>query len=304
MDYTELSEAIKSYTQNYETTFVNNISTFVQQAENRIYKTVLFPVLRKNVTAAFTPGFKYLSCPNDFLAVFSLASIDLDNNYEYLLNKDVNFLRAAYPNPNDTGLPQYYSLFGPTITSGAITNDLSFIIAPTPDIAYDVELHYYYYPESIVQSRIATSTVNSPGDFNYINGVYYDVPLTLGSGFGARATITVAGNFVESATITNPGSYYVVGDILSAPPNLSGNGSNFQLTVLSVNNPTGTSWVGNNYSPVLLYGCLVEAYTFMKGEADMVAQYEKKYQDALAQLIRLGSAMEHGDAYRKGEAVR
>jgi hypothetical protein len=303
MDYTELSDAIKSYTQNYETAFVNNISTFVQQAENRIYKTVLFPVLRKNVTAAFTPGFKYLSCPNDFLAVFSLASIDLDNNYEYLLNKDVNFLRAAYPNPNDTGLPQYYSLFGPTITSGAITNDLSFIVAPTPDIAYDVELHYYYYPESIVQSSIASSLVDISG-YNYTNGVYYNIPLTGGAGFGAHATIVVAGNVVESATITNPGSYYVVDDILFAPSNLIGNGTDFQLAVLSVNNPTGTSWVGNNYSPVLLYGCLVEAYTFMKGEADMVAQYEKKYQDALAQLIRLGNAMEHGDAYRKGGAVR
>ena len=303
MDYTELSDAIKSYTQNYETAFVNNISTFVQQAENRIYKTVLFPVLRKNVTAAFTPGFKYLSCPNDFLAVFSLASIDLDNNYEYLLNKDVNFLRAAYPNPNDTGLPQYYSLFGPTITSGAITNDLSFIVAPTPDIAYDVELHYYYYPESIVQSSIASSLVDISG-YNYTNGVYYNIPLTGGAGFGAHAPIVVAGNVVESATITNPGSYYVVDDILFAPSNLIGNGTDFQLAVLSVNNPTGTSWVGNNYSPVLLYGCLVEAYTFMKGEADMVAQYEKKYQDALAQLIRLGNAMEHGDAYRKGGAVR
>jgi len=303
MNYTALSDAIQNYTQNYETTFVNNISTFVRQAEDRISNTVLFPALRKSVTGVFDYGNKYLSCPNDFLSVFSLATIDNDLNYEYMLNKDVSFLRSAYPNVNDSarGIPQYYALFGPTVVSGTITNELSFIVAPTPDFSYNVELHYYYYPESIVQGSITASTLDNAGNFDYTNGVYYNVPLTGGSGFGAQATIIVAGNFVDSVTITAPGSYYLVGDVLSAPSNLIGNGTGFTAIVNNISNPTGTSWIGDNYSPVLLYGSLVEAYIFMKGEADMMATYDKKFQDAIGQLIRLGGALERGDTYRDGQ---
>lgn len=214
MTYTELVAAIESYTQNYETDFVANIPTFVKQAETRIYNSVLIPALRKNVTGVLTANNKYLSCPDDFLSVLSLAVID-DGSYEYLLNKDVNFIRAAYPSPADTGIPRYYSLFGPTVISNVITNELSFILGPTPDASYDVELHYYYYPESIVDA--------------------------------------------------------------------------------------GTSWVGDNYDPVLLYGSLYEAYIFMKGEPDVLTMYQQKYNDALAQLIRLGGALERGDAYRDGQ---
>jgi hypothetical protein len=218
VNYTQLVAEIQAYTQNYESDFVANIPTFVEQAETRVYNTVQIPALRKNVTGVTTDGNKYLSCPSDFLSVFSMAVIDGDDNYEYLLNKDVNFIRAAYPNPNDEGLPRYYALFGPTVTNNTITDELSFILGPTPDAAYNVELHYYYYPESI----------------------------------------TVAAD--------------------------------------------GRTWLGDNYDPVLLYGSLVEAYTFMKGEADMMALYEKKYQDALMQLNRLGTGLERGDAYRDGQA--
>jgi hypothetical protein len=218
MTYTELVAAIQSYTQNYETDFVANIPTFVKQTETRIYNTVQIPALRKNVTGLTTSGNKYLSCPSDFLSVFSIAVIDGSGNYEYLLNKDVNFMRAAYPSASTTGLPKYYALFGPTVVTSTITDELSFILAPTPDAIYNVELHYYYYPESI----------------------------------------TVAAD--------------------------------------------GRTWLGDNYDPVLLYGSLVEAYVFMKGEEDMMAYYEKKYQDALGQLNRLGTGLERGDAYRDGQA--
>ena len=218
MTYTELVAAIQSYTENYETEFVANIPVFVTQAETRIYNTVQIPALRKNVTGLTTPTNKYLSCPSDFLSVFSLAVIDATGRFEYLLNKDVNFLRAAYPNPSTTGLPQYYALFGPTVASGTITDELSFILAPTPDVQYDVELHYYYYPQSI----------------------------------------TVA--------------------------------------------PDGRTWLGDNYDPVLLYGSLVEAIIYMKGEQDMVTYYEGKFKDALSQLNRLGTGLERGDAYRDGQA--
>ena len=215
MTYAELLAEIQNYTQNYESTFVATIPTFVEQAEERIYNTVQIPPLRKNVTGGVTAGNKYLSCPADYLSSFSLAVIDGDGNYEYLLNKDVNFIRASFPNPTDEGLPQYYALFGPTVISSVTTNELSFILGPTPDDDYDVELHYYYYPQSITTA--------------------------------------------------------------------------------------GTSWLGDNYSPALLYGSLVEAMIYMKGEADMVTYYKEKYTEALAQLNRLGSGLERGDSYRDGQ---
>ena len=162
MTYDELFAAIQSYTENqFPETYLadgsavsstTQINTFITQAEQRIYNTVQFPSLRKNVTGITTSGNKYLSCPSDFLSSFSMAVIDASGNYEYLLNKDVNFIRQAYPNPTDTALPKYYALFGPTTTNSAtpvITDELSFILGPTPDAAYSVELHYYYYPESI-----------------------------------------------------------------------------------------------------------------------------------------------------------
>jgi hypothetical protein len=230
MTYNELVAAIQSYTENqFPTTYLadgsgvtatTQINTFITQAEQRIYNTIQFPSLRKNVTGVTTSGNKYLSCPSDFLAVYSLAVIDGAGAYEYLLNKDVNFIRQAYPAPGDTSTPKYYAIFGPTTTSGGsptITDELSFILGPTPDAAYDVELHYYYYPESI----------------------------------------TVAGD--------------------------------------------GRTWLGDNFDSVLLYGSLVEAYTFMKGETDMMQLYNAKYQEALALAKRLGDGMERQDAYRSGQ---
>jgi len=221
MDYTALKNAIQAYTENTETNFVAEIPVFVQQAEQRIYNTVQFPSLRKNMTGDITTQTKYLSAPPDFLAVYSLAIYPVGGgDYEYLLNKDVNFIRQAYPNATDYGTPRYYALFGPTVTSGTITNELSFILGPTPDTAYKAELHYYYYPVSISDT---------------------------------------------------------------------------------VNNPSGTSWLGDNFDTVLLYGSLVEAYTYMKGEQDMMQLYNTKYQEALALAKRLGDGMERQDAYRSGQ---
>ena len=218
MNYTQLSAAIQDYTQNFESDFIANIPVFVTQAEQRIYNTVQFPSIRKNVTGSVSTANKYLSCPSDFLSVYSMAVIDASGNYEYLLNKDVNFIRQAYPNPTtDTGIPKYYALFGPTVSGATISDELSFLLGPTPDAAYSVELHYYYYPESI----------------------------------------SVAAD--------------------------------------------GQTWLGDNFDTVLLYGSLVEAYTFMKGEQDMMALYEGKYKEALSQAARLGDGLERSDAYRSGQ---
>jgi hypothetical protein len=233
MTYTELFFAVKNYLQNdfpsntwtnvagtstTTSTGTEQINTFITQAEERIYNSVQIPPLRKNVTGVTAVSNKYLSCPTDFLSVFSMAVIDATGAYEYLLNKDVNFIRAAYPIPTETGIPRYYALFGPTVASSIVTDELSFILGPTPDAAYNVELHYYYYPESI----------------------------------------TVAAD--------------------------------------------GRTWLGDNYDPVLLYGTMVEAYIFLKGEQDLMAVYEGKYKEAMAQLNRLGTGLERGDAYRDGQA--
>lgn len=213
MNYAALSQAIQDYCQNTESSFVSNIPTFVEQAEQRIYNQIQFPSLRRNVTGNTTANNKYLSCPDDLLSVFSMAVIDDDGVYEYLLNKDVNFIRQAYPQPTDTGIPAYYALFGP---QSGDPNELSFILGPTPDQSYSVELHYFYYPTSIVTA--------------------------------------------------------------------------------------GTSWLGDNFDSVLLYGSLVEAYTYMKGEADLLALYDGKYKEAVALAKRLGDGLERQDAYRSGQA--
>ena len=212
MNYTQLSANIQAYTENTEANFVAEIPVFVQQAEQRIYNNVQFPSIRKNVTGTTSANNKYLGCPNDFLAVYSMAVIDADGVYEYLLNKDVNFIRQAYPQPTDTAIPKYYALFGSQTND---VNELTFILGPTPNATYSVELHYYYYPQSIVTA--------------------------------------------------------------------------------------GTSWLGDNFDSVLLYGSLVEAYTYMKGEADMMALYNQKFMEALALAKRLGDGMERQDAYRSGQ---
>ena len=147
MNYTQLSDALVAYTENSSSEFATQIPVFVKQAEQRIYNTIQFPSLRKNVTGITTASNKYLQCPVDFLSVYSLAVIDNSGAYEYMLNKDVNFIRQAYPNPTDTAIPRYYALFGPRSDD---EKELSFILGPTPDASYNVELHYFYYPESIV----------------------------------------------------------------------------------------------------------------------------------------------------------
>jgi hypothetical protein len=299
MNYIELSQAIQNYSENNESLFVASIPMFVKEAERRIYNSVQIPALRKNVTGTMTASNKYVSLPNDWLANYSLAVIDTVGAYHYLLNKDVNYIREAYPTPTSTGQPKYYALFGSQYTD---LNELSLIVGPTPDASYGMELHYFYYPVSIVQSVIAS--VNSiVAGTGYITGTYYNVPLTGGSGTSAIATVVVSGGGITSVTITDGGSLYVVGNILSASNTyLGGVGTGFSTTVLTVNNSTGTSWVGDNYDPVLLYGAMREAVIFMKGEQDMVAYYEKMYQEAMSQLNRLGTGLERNDAYRAGQA--
>jgi hypothetical protein len=298
MNYLALRQTIQDYAENTENMFVANIPTFIQQAESRIYNSVQIPVLRKNVTGNVTVANPYLSCPDDFLSVYSLAAVSTAGIYSYLIDKDVSFIREAYPSPTATSLPKYYAIFGSQLS---YKNELSLLVAPTPDASYSVELHYYYYPVTIVQGVISGSSITS-GGAGYTSGVYYDVPLSDGNGFYAAANIIVTGGIVTSVSLVNNGSLYAVGDVLSIYTGALGPiGSGFTLTVTSISNASGTSWLGDNYDPVLLYGAMREAMIFMKGEADMVGYYEQKYQEALGQLKRLGDGLERGDSYRNNQ---
>jgi hypothetical protein len=300
MNYETLYNSIQAYAENTEALFVANIPVFVQESEDRIYNSVQIPALRKNVTGTLTSSNKYVSLPNDWLSNYSIAVIDASGNYTYLLNKDVNFIREAYPNPTKTGLPKHYALFGSQYTD---INEMSLILGPTPDSSYSVEMHYYYYPPTIVQGQITTlNTASFSGGSLYTNGVYQNIPLTGGSGSGAYADIVVSGGAVTSVSLRFGGNFYVVGDSLSAATTTIGSsGSGFSISVTAISNTNGTSWLGDNYDPVLLYGAMREALIFMKGEADMVGYYEAKYQEALAQLKRLGDGLERNDAYRSGQ---
>ena len=297
MNYEQLYNNIQSYAENTEQLFVANIPVFVMEAEERIYNSVQLPSLRKNVIGTMTSGNSYLSCPIDYLSTYSLAVIDSSGNYSYLLNKDVNFIRQSYPNPTSTGMPQYYALFGTQYNNN---NELSFILGPTPDTNYSAELHYFYYPPTIVQGQISLLG-NITGGSLYTNGIYQNVSLTGGSGANATADILIASGAVVSCNLKFGGNFYAVGDVLSCS-SLGSTGSGFSILVNAVSNATGTSWLGENYDPVLFYGAMREAMIFMKGEQDMVAYYQKMYEEALAQLNRLGTGLERGDAYRNGQA--
>jgi hypothetical protein len=297
MNYAALVAAISSYTENTFPTVDMNV--FIKQAEQRIYNTVQIQNLRKNVTGSTTTSNKYLQCPLDFLSTYSLAVIDPTTGaYTYLLNKDVNFIREAYPKPTSTGAPKFYAIFGPRSDN---ETELTFILGPTPDAAYGTELHYFYYPESIIQRPILTLGAITAGT-SYTAGTYSNVSLTGGSGSGATASIVVSGGGVTAVTLVNGGTGFVVGNTMSAlAANIGGTGSGFSIPVATVGNTTGTTWLGDNYDPVLLYGTLVEAYTYMKGEQDMVTLYNDRYVQAIALLKNLGDGKQRQDAYRDGQ---
>lgn len=216
MNYAELTANIQDICENTFT--ADELAMFTKQAEQKIYNTVQIAYLRRNVTGTLTINNKYLSTPADFLSVYSIAVIKADGSYEFLLNKDVNFIRQAYPTPTSTGLPKYYAIFGPTTTSGnppVDTNELSIILGPTPNSSYSVELHYFFYPESIVTA--------------------------------------------------------------------------------------GTSWLGDNFDSALLNGALIEAIRFIKGEADVIANYDKLYLQSIMLLKQLGDGKQRQDSYRSGQ---
>jgi hypothetical protein len=211
MNYTQLVTAVNNYCENSFPT--SDMNTFIQQAEQRVYNTAQPANLRRNVTGSLTANNQYLSAPEDFLSTYSIAVYPSGGgDYLYLLNKDVNFMRDAYPNPNSLGKPKHYAIFGP---QSGNPNELSFILGPTPDANYSVELHYYYYPQSIVTAQ--------------------------------------------------------------------------------------TTWLGDNFDSVLLYGTICEALVYMKGEGDMLKVAQDRYVQAIALYKNLADGKQRMDAYRDGQ---
>jgi hypothetical protein len=303
MQYTELATNVADIVEN---TFTDaQMALFVRQAEQTIYNTVQISSLRKNASGVTSINNQYLSAPSDLLSVYSLALITNvtggninTGTYRYLLNKDANFIREAYPYPGTSGTPRHYAFFGP---QSAAETQLSFLLGPTPDAVYYIELNYYYYPESIVQAAIS-GIGTATGGSGYTNGTYFGVPLTGGSGSGATARIVVAGGVVDSVTIQNPGVFYAVGNTLScAASNIGGTGSGFSVPITGVSNANGTTWLGGNFDSALLNGTVLEAARFMKAEADQIALYSQLSSQALVLLKNLGDGKQRMDAYRDGQ---
>ena len=296
MNYSDLVTAVQDYCENTFPTV--DMNAMIRNAEQNIYNTVQLASLRKNMTGSLSANNKYLSAPDDFLSVYSLAVIKTNGEYLYLLNKDVNFIREAYPGPTDTGLPKHYAIFGP---NSAYTHELSFIVGPTPDLSYAVELHFYYLPESIVQAAINQVTITNAGS-GYSNGAYFNVPLNGGSGSTATADIVVSGGAITSATISNRGCQYSAGNTLAVSnANVGGTGSGFVLTVNSVFNSSGITWLGDNFETALFNGTMVEAIRYMKGDPDIVQFYQQQFTQSLALLKNLGDGKQRMDAYRDGQ---
>ncbi len=295
MYYSELVTAVNDYIENNFPTV--DLNRMIEQTEQKIYNTVQLPSLRRNVTGSLSAGNQYLSAPADLLSVYSLAVYPVDgssSNQLFLLNKDVNFIREAYPSAATQGQPKHYAIFGPQSTNEAY---LTFIVGPTPNIAYNAELHYYYYPTSIIQAAISTIVITNPGS-GYTNGTYYNVALTGGTGNSATATIVVSGNIVTSIILIGKGCYYAVGDTLNA--SITG-GTGLILTITAINNVNGETWVGDNFDSALLNGTLYEAITYTKGDADMQALYKDRYVQAMTLLKNLGDGKLRMDAYRDGQ---
>jgi len=297
MNYAELTTAIET---TCATTFETDVmATFVQQAEQKIYSTVDLPASVVNTTLALTLGNRFLNMPARLLYVYSMAVVN-DSMYEFLLNKDPAFIREAYPNNavSSRGLPKHYAIFGPNSTN---TTELSFLVGPSPNLAYSVELHFYYLPESIVQAALSRIDIQN-GGAGYANGIYFNVPLTGGGGNSATANITVVSGVVVSATLSNRGCFYAAGNTLSVSnSNLGGSGSGLVLTVTTVTNAGGTTWLGDNFDTALFNGVMMEAIRFMKGDPDLVALYQQQFTQSLALLKNLGDGKQRMDAYRDGQ---
>ena len=273
--YTQLKTAVKNYTDNQEAVFVSNLDRFILTAEERIFKSVDFEFFRKNVSGSMTSGNEFLAVPDDYLASFSLSVIN-SSSKEFLLQKDVNFIQEYNPDPSTTGVPRYYAIYD-------INN---FILSPTPNADFDAELHYYYRPISLTKSKVTLTVSNVAGTFSSGETI-------TGGTSGESTTI----NSLTSATelvITLPTGDFTVGETVT------GGTSGATGIVVSTSADTTLTWLSENAPNALLYGSIIEAYVFMKGEPDIMSMYNERFVESLVRLKDLGEARENDDANRQG----
>ena len=273
--YSTLKSAIKDYTENQESTFVSHLVDFVKTAEERIFKSVDLEFFRKNATGTTTAGNQFLAVPDDYIASFSL-SLESSSNKNFLLIKDVNFLQEYNPNSATTGLPKYYGVY----------DFQNFLLAPTPDAAYTAELHYYYRPTSLTQSQFLL-TVSS------VSGTFVAGETITGGTSGANTTI----GSIASAT---PFNIVIPRTGLTVGETVTGATSAATGTVVSTSADSTTTFLSVNAPNALLYGSLIEAYTYMKGEPDVMKMYSERFVESVVRLKDLGEARENEDANRQG----
>ena len=273
--YTTLKTAVKDYIENSETTFVKHFPEYIRSTEERILKTVDLEIFRKNVTGTTTSGNQFLAVPEDYLASFSL-SITNSSSKEFLLQKDVNYLQQYNPNPSTTGTPKYYAIF----------DFNNFLLAPTPDDSYSAELHYYYRPASLTASTTVL-TLSS------VSGTFTTSDILTGGTSGAISDI----NSVDSSTqftVVIPAIDFTVGETVT------GSSSSATGVVVSTSVDSAQTWLSENAPNAMLYGSLIEAYTFMKGEPDVMKLYNDRFLESLSRLKDYAEARENSDAYRRG----
>lgn len=277
--YTTLKQAIEDYTENDETTFIRNLPVFIRNTEERILKNVQLSLFQRNASGVMSASNKYLTCPSDFLAPFSLAYTDASSNQVFLNFKDADFLQSFNPNPATTGSPRYYGQFD-------VDN---FILAPTPDSGYTVELHYFYRPASLTTSNFVLTLTS-------ITGTFAAGETVSGGTSGQSSNLDSIDS--TALTVDIPSGDYVVGETLT------GGTSGATGTISAIGADTTESWLSQNAEVALLYGALMEAYVFMKGEQDLQVLYEKRFGEAVMGLKMLGESREVTDEYRTGQVVR
>ena len=277
--YTTLKQAVQDYVQNDETTFLSQMPLFIRMTEERILKNIQLSLFQKNVSGTLTASNKYLAAPTDFLAPISLSIVSSSENV-FLDFKDANFVQSFNPNSATTGVPRFYAQYD-------VDN---FIVGPTPNSGYTAELHYMYRPTSLTQSTY-TLTLTS------VSGTFTTSDTITGSSSGMSSGVDSVPTST-SLVVVIPSSNYAVGETIT------GSSSGATATISAIGADTTLSWLSDNAEIAMLYGSIMEAYVFMKGEPDLQAMYEKRFMEAMAGLKMLGEAKETTDEYRTGQVIR
>ena len=278
--YTQLKTAIEDYTENNETSFLNNLPLFIRLTEERILKNVQLSLFRKNAAGAMSQNNKFLAVPSDFLAPFALSWTDNIGNTNFVDYKDSEFVQSYTPNPLATGAPKYYAMY-----------DLNnFILGPTPDLSYDAELHYFYRPESLTQSSYTLTLTSVVGTFTASDTI-------TGSTSGESSGVDLVPSST-SLVVVIPSGNYVVGETITASP------SGATGVITAVGADSTLTWISENAEMALLFGALTEAYLYMKGDPQIMQSYTQRFNEALVRLKNLGEAQEVTDEYRTGQLIR